>query len=30
MTVTKGQLAEWFGEPDLLHQVTLRSIFLNI
>ncbi|WMV41639.1 hypothetical protein MTR67_035024 [Solanum verrucosum] len=28
MEMTKGRLAEWFGEPDLLHRVTLRNTFL--
>ena len=28
MKETKGRLAEWFGEPDLLRRVTLRSTFL--
>uniref|UniRef100_M1D9T3 Uncharacterized protein n=1 Tax=Solanum tuberosum TaxID=4113 RepID=M1D9T3_SOLTU len=28
MEMTKGRLAEWFSEPDLLHRVTLRSTFL--
>lgn len=27
--VNKGRLAGWFGEPDLILQVTLCSIFLT-
>ena len=26
--MTKGRIAEWFGEPDLLRRMALRSIFL--
>uniref|UniRef100_M1DQM7 Uncharacterized protein n=1 Tax=Solanum tuberosum TaxID=4113 RepID=M1DQM7_SOLTU len=28
IVMTKGRIAEWFGEPDLLRRVTLRSTFL--
>ncbi|WMV37310.1 hypothetical protein MTR67_030695, partial [Solanum verrucosum] len=28
MELTKGWIAEWIGEPDILRRVTLHSIFL--
>ncbi|WMV24592.1 hypothetical protein MTR67_017977 [Solanum verrucosum] len=28
MELTKGRIAEWIGDPDLLRRMVLRSIFL--